>query len=212
MGRNGRRAPQPGFNHERRLARSGYARVAGLDEVGRGAWAGPVIAAAAVLDPARVSVLRRLGVNDSKQLTPRRREWLVLVIQAACLGWGVGLAGPVEIDALGIVPATRLAMRRALEALTPPPDALIIDALRLPEIDLPQRVFNFADSISLSVAAASILAKVTRDRMMRDLDRRHPGYGFDRHKGYGTRAHRAVLKTLGACDAHRRTFRPLRDA
>ena len=161
-----------------------------------------------ILNPAKVSKLRR--VHDSKQLTPRQREDLYPLILESSLAHGIGLAGASEIDAAGIVPATRLAMRRAIDALSPPPDALIVDALHLPDVDLPQRAFNFADSISLSVAAASILAKVTRDRMMVELEALRPGYGFDRHKGYGTGAHRAALKTLGPCDAHRKTFRPIR--
>jgi len=210
MERNGKRKTRrsPGLGHERQLARSGYAAVAGLDEVGRGAWAGPVVAAAVILDPAQIGDVRR--VRDSKQLTPRQRETLFPIVQASCVAWSTGLADACEIDAIGIVPATRLAMRRAIDALALPPDALIIDALRLPDVALPQRAFNFADAISLSVAAASILAKVTRDRMMIDLESAHPGYGFDRHKGYGTRAHHAALERLGACAAHRKTFRPIR--
>ena len=183
--------------------------MAGLDEAGRGAWAGPVVAAAVILKFAKVRTLRKVGVHDSKQLSPRRRDALFLVIQASCLAWGVGLADAAEIDALGIVPATRLAMRRAIDALPIPPDALIIDALRLPDFNLPQRAFSFADSISLSVAAASILAKVTRDGLMVDLEAAFPGYGFNRHKGYGTRWHWKELNELGACAAHRMTFRPV---
>ena len=125
------------------------------------------------------------------------------------MSWSIGHADACEIDAFGIVPATRLAMRRAVEALSPPPDALIIDALRLPGVELPQRAFNFADAISLSVAAASILAKVARDRTMIDLAAEQSGYGFDRHKGYGTRAHQAALKSMGVCEAHRKTFKPI---
>jgi ribonuclease HII len=191
------------------LARAGYSSVAGLDEAGRGAWAGPVVAAAAILNLAKVRKLRKAAVNDSKRLSPRRRERLFPIIQAACRAWGIGLADAGEIDAIGILPATRLAMRRAIDALSASPDALIVDALRLPEVDLLQRAFNFADSISLSVAAASILAKVTRDRMMVDLAAAHPGYGFDRHKGYGTQAHREALNALGSCPIHRKTFKPI---
>ena len=200
---------RPGLRHERALQRRGHAHVAGIDEAGRGAWAGPVVAAAVILNPAKVSSLRR--VRDSKQLSPRQRESLFPVVQAACLAWGIGQAGAAEIDALGIVPATRLAMRRAVAGLSLPPDALIFDALQLPDIPLPQRAFNFADSISLSVAAASILAKVTRDRSMAELAAAFPGYGFERHKGYGTQAHQAALRALGACAAHRMTFKPIRE-
>jgi len=189
------------------LLREGHVRVAGIDEVGRGAWAGPVVAAAVILNLAKAASLRK--VHDSKQLSPHQRATFFPIIKESCLAWGVGLADASEIDAMGIVPATRLAMHRAIEALSPPPDALIIDALRLPDIDLPQRAFPFADSISLSVAAASILAKVMRDRMMVELESTFPGYGFDRHKGYGTRAHQEALKAIGACKVHRKTFRPI---
>jgi ribonuclease HII len=206
MARSKARA-RPSLRHERALQRGGYTHVAGIDEAGRGAWAGPVVAAAVILNPAKVQNLRR--VNDSKQLTPRRRETLFPLIQEACVAWGIGQAGAAEIDALGIVPATRLAMRRAIARLSPSPDALIIDALPLPDVRLPQRAFNFADSISLSVAAASILAKVARDRWMVELAAAFPGYGFERHKGYGTQAHQAALRALGACTAHRKTFRPV---
>lgn len=202
-------ARKPSLAHERALAQAGYLRVAGIDEVGRGAWAGPVVAAAAILDPAQARRLRRLGVRDSKQLSWQQREALFPQIQEACLCWSTGQANVSEIDAIGIARATRLAMRRAVETLSSPPDALIIDALRLPDIDLPQRAFPFADSISLSVAAASILAKVTRDRVMVELETLRPGYGFDRHKGYGTQAHWMALKALGACEVHRRTFKPI---
>lgn len=203
-----RPSARPSLHHERALQREGYLRIAGIDEVGRGAWAGPVVASAVVVDPAEAGVLRR--VHDSKQLSARQRETLFPIILGACLAWGVGCAGNDEIDAIGIVAATRTAMRRAVEAMSSVPDALIIDALRLPELALPQRAFNFADSISLSVAAASILAKVTRDRMMIEMEAAYPGYGFARHKGYGTQAHRAALAALGACPMHRKTFRPIR--
>ena len=160
-----------------------------------------------ILDLAKARSLRQ--VHDSKQLTPRQRKDVYPLILESSLACGVGLADASEIDAIGIVPATRLAMRRAIDALSPPPDALIVDALRLPEVDLPQRAFNFADSISLSVAAASILAKVARDRMMVELETVYPGYGFGRHKGYGTRRHWKALEELGACPAHRATFKPV---
>jgi ribonuclease HII len=132
-----------------------------------------------------------------------------LIIEAS-LAYGVGRAEAGEIDAIGILPATRLAMTRAIEALSLQPGALIIDAVKLPKVNLPQSVFNFADSISLSVAAASIIAKVTRDRWLVELDARYPGYGFARHKGYGTRIHQLALKSLGACEVHRLTFKPIR--
>ena len=199
----------PGLDHERKFARSGRSAIAGIDEAGRGAWAGPVVAAAVILNLAKAWSLRK--VTDSKLLSPRQRERLYPEIVEASRAYGIGLADSIEVDAIGVVPATRLAMRRAMDALSIQPDALIIDAVRLREVDLPQSAFNFADSISLSVAAASILAKVARDRMMVELAAVFPGYGFERHKGYGTRAHREALEALGACGAHRKTFRPVRE-
>ncbi len=200
---------RPWLDHELQFIRAGYGRVAGIDEAGRGAWAGPVVAAAVILNPATVQSLRK--VDDSKKLSPDQREELYPAIVDSCIAYGIGQASAGEIDAIGIVPATRLAMTRAIEALSPPPHALIIDAVRLPAIDLPQAVFNFADSISLSVAAASILAKVTRDRLMIDLDTRYPHYGFARHKGYGTRIHQLALQSVGPCVIHRQSFKPIRE-
>jgi ribonuclease HII len=206
--RKGRSTHPPGLKYELRFARLGCSAIAGIDEAGRGAWAGPVVAAAVILNLTKASDLRK--VRDSKQLSPHQREALYPLIVEACLAHGIGLAGANEIDALGILPATQLAMRRAIDALAVQPDALIIDAVRLREVDLPQSVFNFADSISLSVAAASILAKVARDRLMVELAAQFPGYSFERHKGYGTQAHREALHHIGVCSIHRRTFKPIR--
>lgn len=199
----------PNMRQERVLIRQGYALVAGLDEAGRGAWAGPVVAAAAILprDAMRRSALR--GVRDSKLLTPHQREALLPKIHEVALAVGVGMAGHDEIDTLGIVPATRLAMKRAIETLTLAPDALLIDALKLPAVPLPQRVLFHADTLCLSVAAASIVAKVTRDRLMIELDARYPGYGFARHKGYGTAIHQQALAELGPSLIHRASFEPI---
>ena len=202
------RPDRPTLDHELQLIQSGHTRVAGIDEAGRGAWAGPVVAAAVILNLAAAPSLQ--DVNDSKQLSPRQREALYQVIIDHCVTYGVGQANAAEIDALGILPATRLAMTRAAAALMPLPDALIIDAVRLPQLNLPQTVFNFADAISLSVAAASILAKVARDRLLIDLDARYPEYQFARHKGYGTRIHQAALQSIGPCEIHRTSFRPIR--
>lgn len=199
---------RPTLDHELQLIQSGHALVAGIDEAGRGAWAGPVVAAAVILDPAEVSHLD--GVNDSKQLSPRRRTALYQVIVDHCVAYGIGQGSVEEIDAIGILPATRLAMTRAVKDLAPQPDALIIDAVRLPQVNKPQSVFNFADSISLSVAAASILAKVTRDRLMIELDAQYPAYRFARHKGYGTQIHQAALQSAGPCKIHRTSFKPIR--
>jgi ribonuclease HII len=198
---------RPTLDRELQLIQSGYALIAGIDEAGRGAWAGPVVAAAVILDPAEVSYLD--GVNDSKQLSPRQRDKLYQIVIDHCITYGIGQGSVEEIDAIGILPATRLAMTRAVEALAPQPDALLIDAVRLPQLTKPQSVFNFADSISLSVAAASILAKVTRDRLMIEADAPYPAYRFARHKGYGTQIHQAALQSVGPCDLHRKSFRPI---
>ncbi|MBP7689479.1 MAG: ribonuclease HII [Thermoflexales bacterium] len=198
---------QPTLDHEDQLRQAGHALVAGIDEAGRGAWAGPVVAAAVILDHRKLDQLD--GVNDSKQLSPRQREALYQLIVDNCRAFGVGHGSVDEIDSIGIVPATRLAMTRAIEALSPQPNALIIDAVRLPKVNLPQSVFFFADSISLSVAAASIIAKVSRDRLMVELSAHYPRYDFARHKGYGTRIHQVALQSIGPCEIHRRSFKPI---
>ena len=199
----------PNMRQERALIRQGHVLVAGIDEAGRGAWAGPVVAAAVILPggASRLATLR--GVRDSKLLSPIQREALSPAIREKALAVGIGMASHEEIDAMGIVPATRLAMRRAVEQLAPAPDALLIDALRLPDVLLPQRVMFHADTLCLSVAAASIVAKVTRDRLMMELDTQYPGYGFARHKGYGTRLHQQALAQLGPSAVHRMTFEPV---
>src|SRR5512143_3420486 len=207
----GRRNPassqRPALDRELQLIRSGHARIAGIDEAGRGAWAGPVVAAAVILDLPEAPSLQE--VNDSKKLTARQRDKLYQIVIDHCLAYGIGQGSVEEIDSIGILPATRLAMQRAVEALSPQPEALIIDAVRLPQVSQPQLVFNFADSISLSVAAASILAKVTRDRLLIELDAQYPAYQFARHKGYGTQIHRAALQSVGPCDVHRKSFKPI---
>lgn len=201
----------PSLDYESKVWAQGYRRVAGLDEAGRGAWAGPVVAAAVILPPDLPEVPECLaGVRDSKMLTPRRRESLMEIIREYALALGVGAVPPTEIDTLGIVPATRKAMALALQHLSPPPNYLLIDHLALPGVSLPQHSLPKGDIRVLSIAAASIVAKVSRDAMMVDLDARLPGYGFAQHKGYGTAQHRAALEALGACDAHRLSFAPLR--
>jgi ribonuclease HII len=200
----------PDLLEEYALRAAGYARVAGVDEVGRGAWAGPVCAAAVVLPLHRPDLAERLaGVRDSKQMSPAQREQYVLAIQQVAEAIGVGWAWPEEVDALGIVPATRQAMARAIANLQGQADALVVDAMQLPEIALPQRVLVKADVRCLSVAAASVVAKVARDWLMVALEQVFPGYGFARHKGYGTAEHRAALLRLGPSALHRRSWRPL---
>jgi ribonuclease HII len=202
----------PGLVLERRLLSLGYRLMAGIDEAGRGAWAGPVVAAAVILPVDRPDLLPLLkGVNDSKKLTARQREKLCPQIESLVVAAGVGAASAAEIDRLGIVPATRLAMLRAVAGLDPAPEALLIDAVDLTGlVPLPQHALFYGDAISLSIAAASILAKLNRDRLMARLEAHYPGYGFARHKGYGTPAHRAALARLGASDIHRQSFAPVK--
>ncbi len=200
----------PNMCQERTLFRQGHVLVAGVHEAGRGTWAGPVVAAAVILprNAMRLAVLR--GVRDSKLLTAAQRRALFDVIHQTALAVGVGASSHAEIDACGIVPATRAAMRRAIQSLTPAANALVIDAVRLADVPLPQRVLFHADTLCLSVAAASIVAKVARDRTMVELDAQYPGYGFAQHKGYGTRQHRQALAQLGPCAIHRMTFEPVK--
>jgi ribonuclease HII len=205
-------AEVPDLCQELALVAAGYDRVAGLDEAGRGAWAGPVCAAAVVLpldQPDLSDVLS--GVRDSKQLSPAQREALVPIILEAADAVGVGWATPSEVDETGIVPATRQAFGRAISQLDGRVDALVLDYVRLPGINLPQRALPKADLHCLSVAAASIIAKVERDRLMVALDLEFPGYGLARHKGYGTRQHREALVRLGPCSIHRMSWRPIRE-
>ena len=258
----------PTLDYEQPLWQAGYRRVAGIDEAGRGAWAGPVSAAAVILPP-EPSLLETLdGVRDSKQMTPLARESWAPRIRAAALAWGVGFASAQEIDELGIVPATKLAATRALfslstSSLSSPdplipdnrsllpsldslpsiplipvylipddpipapsspahsspapcslfstlsslsPDYLLTDYLLFPTLDLPQTALVKGDRLSLSVAAASVLAKTARDALMREMDAAHPGYGFARHKGYGTKLHQQAIRAYGLCAIHRRSF------
>lgn len=203
-------SPIPSLKFERAFWSRGLEMVAGLDEVGRGAWAGPVVACAAIL-PRLKRVPRTLAlVRDSKLLSPEQREMLVEPIRAVALAQAIGSATRAEIDEIGIANATRLAMKRAIDRLSALPTALLIDALKLSEIDLPQRAIIRGDQLSLSIACASILAKVARDQMMVELDDEVPGYAFARHKGYGTAQHRAALERLGASSEHRISFAPIR--
>jgi ribonuclease HII len=202
--------PIPSLEYEQRAWSRGYRCVAGLDEAGRGAWAGPVVAAAVILPPDDPELLQRLGqVRDSKQLSPARREMLLESIHELAVSVGVGAVPCTDIDAHGIVPATQRAMSLALDTLSPPADYLLIDYLSLPDPPLPQVCLPKGDALVLSIAAASIVAKVSRDRMMAELDAQFPGYGFAQHKGYGTPQHLAALAALGACSLHRFSFAPL---
>ena len=189
---------------------SGLRQLAGLDEAGRGAWAGPVCAGAVILPPDPAIAQKLAGVRDSKQMTPHQREQWVSPIQSCASAWAVGFASAQEIDAIGILPATRLAMQRALDGLDALPQHLLIDALLLPQIDLPQTALIRGDSLSLSIAAASILAKTARDALMCEMDSAYPDYFFARHKGYGTRQHQQALACQGPCRIHRQSFAPIR--
>jgi ribonuclease HII len=200
----------PDIAFEQALWSTGAAYIAGVDEAGRGAWAGPVSAGAVIL-PQRADLLECLsGVRDSKQMTPIQRAKWAFQIHDLALAWGVGFASAAEIDALGIVPATRLAMQRAIEQLQPPPQHLLLDAIRLPRINLPQQSLIKGDARVLSIAAASVLAKTARDELMAQLDAQYPGYGLARHKGYGTALHQTALQALGPCPIHRQSFAPIR--
>jgi len=203
-------SPFPNLDREAELWQLGYQSVAGLDEAGRGAWAGPVFAAAVIL-PCDKHIQHLLaGVNDSKKLTALQRERWQACIKSASLDWAVASASNQEIDDVGIVPATRLAMLRALQQLRYKADYLLIDYIRLPENTLPQSSLPKGDAQCLSIAAASILAKTARDALMIELDNSYPVYGFARHKGYGTAAHRTALNEVGLCELHRTSFRPMK--
>jgi ribonuclease HII len=208
--------PDPGLAFEGRLWRRGLTSIAGLDEAGRGALAGPVAVGVVILpmpgargNPRSPAALRSSlrGVRDSKQMTPHQRESAADRIKANALTWGVGLASPQEIDALGIVGAGRLAAQRALEQLSVEPEYLLTDfRLALPELEMDYTSLVRGDGCCLSIAAASVLAKTARDALMRALDLELPGYGLAAHKGYGTAAHRRALRQMGISPIHRRSF------
>jgi ribonuclease HII len=191
---------------ERALWGAGFALVAGVDEVGMGPLAGPVVAAAVVL-PSDVSVD---GVADSKRVPKAKRETLAELIQKSALGVGIGMVEVEEIDEINIYQAGLLAMRRAVSALPVTPNHLLIDSRRIPECEIQQTCVDDGDETVYSIAAASIVAKVHRDRLMRELDQRYPGYGFAAHAGYATAAHLQALKSLGPSPVHRRSFAPVR--
>lgn len=189
---------------ENALRRYGFVCVAGVDEVGRGCLAGPVMAGAVILDPQR----RIDGLADSKALTAAQRDRLHEEILGKAVAWAVVAVSPDEIDRINIHQATLQAMRRAVLALAPLPDAVLVDAFRIPSLPMAQRGVIGGDRRSSAIAAASIVAKVTRDRMMQELHRADPRYGFDRHKGYATADHLAAVARFGYSPQHRRSFRP----
>lgn len=200
-----RPAVTPDWAFERQHWRRGYFRVAGVDEAGRGAWAGPVTVAAVILP----GLAQDYPFRDSKQLSAAQREAFAAEVRRVALSWAVEHAWPEEIDRLNILGATHAAAGRALARLDPAPQALVTDYLRL-RTDLPLLAPPRADALSYSVAAASLLAKTERDRVMAELDAQCPGYGFAGHKGYGAPAHRAALAQLGVSPQHRRSYAPIR--
>jgi ribonuclease HII len=192
---------------ERELWRNGLTRIAGVDEVGVGPLAGPVVAAAVIVPPSMT--LR--GVDDSKLLTAALREELAAKIQACAVGVGIGIVDVADIDRLNIYHAALEAMRRAVEALPIPPEHIVVDARQIPNVTVPQTPLIDGDARCYSVAAASIVAKVTRDRMMRELHELYPQYGFRENMGYGTPRHLAAVEQYGPSPAHRRSFAPVRE-
>ena len=200
----------PSFAEEKNLAAQGYQLIAGIDEVGRGALAGPVVAAAVIL-PSPIDTPWKDQIRDSKQLTPAKRELLSHHIYEIAISTGIGITPNNIVDKLGIVKATRLAMKSAIEKLSPPPEFLLIDYMHLPGVPLPQVGITNGDALCFSIACASIIAKVSRDRLMVELDQAYPGYGLAKHKGYGTKKHLSCLHQLGPSPIHRHSFKPVRD-
>lgn len=218
MDREPTRRSIPSWDFEHDLYSKGYQSIAGVDEAGRGAWAGPLVAGAVVLPhpdalldfPDLAAGLADL--RDSKMLTADTRERLISLIQQIAVGVGVGIVSSALIDVIGIGPANRLAWVRAINSMGVKPDHLLLDAFKLPAMRLPQKPIIRGDAVSMSIAAASIVAKVTRDRIMHEMDASHPGYGFARHKGYGTRLHSDSLRLNGVAPVHRKSFAPIRAA
>jgi ribonuclease HII len=197
------------LKHERALRRSGRQCIAGIDEAGRGPLAGPVVAAAVILP----EKFRHKELNDSKKLSARTRERLYVEITThPAVVWAMAVVESDEIDRINILQATHQAMRRAVAALTTPPDHVLIDGRPVRPFPVPQTALVGGDGLSFSIAAASVVAKVTRDRLMVEWDARHPGYDFAVHKGYGTELHLAKLRAHGPCPIHRRTFLPVQEA
>ncbi len=201
----------PTFLEENRLRRQGYKLIAGVDEVGRGALAGPVMAAAVILPP-RIRAPWAEKVRDSKFLSPEQRESLFDPICEAAIAFGIGSVDSWTISSIGIARATQIAMAQAVGQLSPAAEALLIDFFEIPDASLPQKGVVDGDTLCFSIACASIVAKVTRDRLMTEFDDTYPGYMFGHHKGYGTPEHIECLKRLGPCSIHRRNFQPVVDA
>ena len=198
--------PEQHYHYENEARNAGYKLIAGGDEAGRGPWAGPVTAAMAILPDEPCIV----GLNDSKKLTRNQRKELFEEIKEKAVAYGIGWASVEEIDKFNILEATRLAFQRAFEQLNPQPDYVLLDFIKLPWLKLPHQAFAKGETLSASVAAASILAKEARDIEMERLALEFPEYGFDNHKGYGTAAHMEALKKYGPCKLHRMSFKPIK--
>ena len=197
--------PKPTFCEERALLSEGYSIVAGVDEAGCGCWAGPVYAAAVILPfDSRIGLVR-----DSKTLSLDQRRRVAEDIKQKAAAWAVGTASAAEIDELNIRRAAALAMRRAVECLFMRPQFILVDAFKIPGLDLPQKNIIKGDMKVKSIAAASVICKVERDLHLNELDVRYPGYGFAAHKGYGTKVHQEALRRLGPCEEHRKTYAPI---
>ena len=199
--------PQPMDYFEKMYYRRGYQKIAGVDEVGRGPLAGPVVAAAVILPKDGIGP----QLFDSKQISSKKREELYSSILNEALGVGVGVVGQGEIDRVNILQATLKAMALAIGNLSPPPDFILIDGLQGITFPIPQKPIRKGDQLSNSIAAASIVAKVTRDRMMLECHQKYPQYNFARHKGYGTKEHRSAIEKFGVCELHRKTFRGVKE-
>ena len=211
-GRKVKKMITPDFSREERLFRKGYENIAGIDEAGRGPLAGPVVAAAVIFSKNKLlNKLLEIGVRDSKLLSPKKREYLSELILEKCHSWSIGVVSEETIDEINILEASMLAMRKAVEKLETKPDFLLIDGNHTIEnYPVSQIAIPKADQHVFSVSAASILAKVTRDKILVDFDKEYPAYGFAQHKGYGTKLHIEMLKKVGPCKIHRRSFSPIK--
>lgn len=193
--------------YERRAVANGYAIIAGIDEAGRGPIAGPVVSAAVILPPSSPVG----GVTDSKQLTPKKRDLLYKKIYEDAVSVGIGIVDPAEIERINILYASLLSMKMSVQNLMPQPDFLLIDGIFRIPYDLPQMAIPKGDCLSISIAAASIVAKVTRDRLMEKYHCEYPEYGFDKHKGYPTKEHKDAVRKFGCCPIHRKSFRGVKE-
>jgi ribonuclease HII len=200
-------APRDLFAYEKRAMSRGYTAIAGVDEAGRGALAGPVVAAAVILAPAGDYT----GIDDSKKLTPRQREFFFDKIMSQAVAVGIGYGDSLLVDQINILQATLQAMTAAVDSLPVVPDFLLIDGISSPPLSIPAQTIKKGDSASVSIASASIIAKVTRDRLMVALGEKYPQYGFSVHKGYGSPAHLGSIASFGPCPVHRMTFRGVRE-